>query len=172
MDITFGGMFLGVWLVEAKRSLASPLIIEGSSWAKGRLTFFSTTDPRRLNYDKGCFGQQPEFNGVIELEFKPEVLMLKLVVKHVWKDPQRRREIFMPDFKTATVGDLKQEISKKYSPGVSCLIMSGKVLEEDKSMRYMLFFALGEIYGVDTGRYTKVDLPHVKVNQIKSQLGH
>ena len=72
----------------------------------------------------------------------------------------------MPDFKTATVGDLKQEISKKYSPGVSCLIISGKVLEEDKSMRYMLFFALGKIYGVDTGSYTKVDLPHVKVNQI------
>ena len=94
MDITVGGVYLGVWLVEAHRSLSSPLVIEGSSWAKGRLRFFSTSDPRRQSHNEEL-GQQLEFNGQIELEFKPEVLLLKLVVQHVWKEGTK--EILMPD---------------------------------------------------------------------------
>ena len=132
VDITFGGMYLGVWLVEAKRPLSNPLIIQGSSWATGRLTFFSASDTRRPEPNIE-FGEQPQFNGIIELEFKPEILMLKLIVQHVWKEGTT--EIFMPDYKTATVSDLKREINKKLSCGVSCLIMSGNVLQEDKPMR-------------------------------------
>lgn len=134
MDITVGGVYLGVWLVEAKRSLSSPLVIEGAAWAKGRLKFFSTSDPRRPSANEEL-SQQLEFNGIIELEFTPEVLLLKLVVQHVWK--KETKEICMPDFQIATVADLKDEINKKFSDscGVSCLIMSGRVLNEDKTMR-------------------------------------
>ena len=43
VDITFGGMYLGVWIAEANSQLTSnPLIIEGSSWAPGRLTELSS----------------------------------------------------------------------------------------------------------------------------------
>ena len=132
MDITFGGIFLGVWLLEAKQTLSNPLIVEGSSWAKGRLKFFSTSDKRRpiLNEE---FGQRKELNGKIEFEFKPEASTLKLIVKHLWK--QGTKEICMAEFKTATVKDLKREINTKYSCGVACLIMGGKILDEDKTMR-------------------------------------
>ena len=134
MDITVGGVYLGVWLVEARRSLSSPLVIEGASWAKGRLKFFSTSDPRRPSANEEL-SQQLEFNGIIELEFTPEVLLLKLLVQHVWKE--ETKEIFMPDFQIATIADLKHEIDKKFtdSCGVSCLIMSERVLNEDKTMR-------------------------------------
>ena len=136
VDITFGGIYLGVWIAEANSELLSnPLIIEGSSWAPGRLTYFSKGDAKRQNFDAVFFGQQPEeLNGQIVLEFKPEVLMLKLVVKHLWKEgPQK--EICMPDFKTATIGELKERIKKEYNPDVSCLVMGGKILNEDKTMR-------------------------------------
>ena len=135
VDITFGGMYLGVWIAEANSQLTSnPLIIEGSSWAPGRLTYFSKGDAERQKVNAEFFGQEPELNGQIVLEFKPEVLMLKLVVKHLWKEgPQK--EICMPDFKTATIGELKERIKKEYNPDVSCLVMGGKILNEDKTMR-------------------------------------
>ena len=124
-----------MWIAEANSQLTSnPLIIEGSSWAPGRLKYFSKGDAKRQNFDAEFFGQQPEeLNGQIVLEFKPEELMLKLVAKHLWKEgPQK--EIYMPDFKTATIGDLKERIKQKY-PDVSCLVMGGKILKEDKTMR-------------------------------------
>ena len=128
MDITFGGIFLGVWLLEAKQTL----IVEGSSWAKGRLKFFSTSDKRRPAFNEE-FGQREDINGKIEFEFKPEASTLKLVVKHLWK--KEEKEICMAEFKTATVKDLKREIDKKYKGGVACLIVGGKILDEDKTMR-------------------------------------
>lgn len=135
VDITFGGIYLGVWIAEANSQITSnPLIIEGASWAPGRLTYFSKVDAERQKVDAEYFGQNPELNGEIVLEFKPEVLMLKLVVKHLWKEGTQK-EICMPDFKTATIGDLKERIKQKYNPDVSCLVMGGKILEEDKTMR-------------------------------------
>ena len=160
MDITFGRVFLGVWLVEAKRSLSNPLIIEGSSWAKGRMTFISDTSPY-IEFS----GQETEFSGVIELKCKPEAPTLKLVVKHVWKDSEITKEISMPDFQTATVGDLKREINLQYRPEVSCLIMSGRVLEEDKTMRYVVFYVSGDVCRVNNGSYPKEDLPQLKLNK-------
>ena len=77
--------------------------------------------------------QNPELNGEIVLEFKPEVLVLKLVVKHLWKEGTQK--ICMPDFKTATIGELKERIKQEYNPDVSCLVMGGKILNEDKTMR-------------------------------------
>ena len=135
MDITFGGMYLGVWVVEAKRPLSNPLIIQGSAWAPGRLTYFSASDPDRPGPNKE-FGEKPEFNGIIELEFKPEihVFMLKLYVQHVRKEGLE--EIFMPVNEKATVGDLKKMINKKLKDKVSCLVKSNsEILQEDKTMR-------------------------------------
>lgn len=59
--------------------------------------------------------------------------MLKLFVKHVWKDGEK--EVLMPDFQTATIGALKERIKKIHKLNVSCLIMGGKKLPEDKTMR-------------------------------------
>ena len=133
MDITFGGMYLGVWVVESNRQSSKPLIIQGSAWAPGRLTYFSASDPNRPGPNKE-FGEKPEFNGIIELEFKPEILMLKLHVRHVRKEGLE--EIFMPDYKTATVGDLKEVINEKLKDKVSCLVKNNsEILQEDKTMR-------------------------------------
>ena len=133
VDITFGEMYLGVWLVEANRDLFhNPLLIEGSSWAPGRLKYFSVSDDNKPRPSE-LFGPNPKMNGQIILEFKPEVLMLKLFVKHVWKDGGK--EVLMPDFQTATIGALKERIKKIYKLNVSCLIMGGKKLLEDKTMR-------------------------------------
>ena len=142
VDITFGGIYLGVWVVEAQRSLSNALIIEGSAWAQGRLTYFSASDPNRPTpNDAEAFGEQPEFNGIIELEFKPEILMLKLLVQHVWKEPLHG--IFMPDYKTATVGDLKKVINETLSNKVSCLIKNNsEILQEDKTMRLVIFLVV------------------------------
>ena len=133
-SITFGGFFLGVWLVEANSQLSSnPLIIEGSSWAPGRLTYFSKGDADRPKVNEALYGENPELNGEIVLEFKPEMLMLKLVVKHLWKEGTQK-EIYVPDFKTATIGELKERIKQKCKD-VSCLVMGGKILNEEKTMR-------------------------------------
>ena len=107
VDITFGGMWLGAWVVEAKQSLSTPLVIEGSSWTQGRLKFFSPSDARKPPPS----ADQPAPNGVIELEFKPECKMLKVHAKHVKGD--ELFEISIIETKTTTVGDLKQEIRKK-----------------------------------------------------------
>ena len=114
---------------------SKPLILEGSSWAPGRLIYFSKGDANRPKVNAEFFGQQPqELNGQIVQEFEPEVLMLKLVVKHCWKEGTQK-EISMPDFKTATIGELKERIKQEYNPDVSCLVMGGKILNEDKTMR-------------------------------------
>ena len=135
VDITFGGIYLGVWIAEANSQITSnPLIIEGASWAPGRLTYFSKGDANRPKVNTALYdGQNPELNGEIVLEFKPEVLVLKLVVKHLWKEGTQK--ICMPDFKTATIGELKERIKQEYNPDVSCLVMGGKILNEDKTMR-------------------------------------
>ena len=135
VDITFGGIYLGAWVVEANRSLSNPLIIEGSAWAPGRLTYISALDPNRPPSQYEVFGKQPEFDSMIDLEFKPETLMLKLLVQHVRKEALH--EIFMPDYETATVGDLKKVINETLTCSkVSCLVKnSSEILQEDKTMR-------------------------------------
>lgn len=132
VDITFGGMFLGVWMVEAKRSFASPLVIEGSSWAAGRLTFFSHSDERKPQPSASFYGESPALNGLIELEFKPEAI--KVYAQHI-RQKDHQCEILVVNFKTATVGDLKQEIRRKWSSDISYLTMGGKVLQEETTIR-------------------------------------
>jgi len=41
----------------------------------------------------------------------------------------------MPNFETATIGDLKREINKKFSSEVALLMVNGCILEEDKTIR-------------------------------------
>ena len=138
-------MYLGVWLVEANRDLFhNPLLIEGSSWAPGRLKYFSVSDDNKPT-PSDLFGPNPKLYGQIILEFKPEVLMLKLFVKHVWRDGEK--EVLMPDFQTATIGALKERIKKIYKLNVSCLILGGKKLPEDKTMR-LVYNRMVELYVV------------------------
>ena len=140
VDITFGGMYLGVWMLEAKQSLSSPLIIEGSSWAEGRLRFFSASDKKRPQPNAEFYGEAPDLNGKIELEFKPEVPVLKLFARHV-RDQRKGEEknlvrVLLTNPNTATVGDLKQEISRRWSSGISFLLLKdGKILQEEKTIR-------------------------------------
>ena len=131
MDITFGGMWLGVWVVEANQS--TPLVIEGSSWAPGRLKFFSVSDARQPQPSVDIYGDKPDLNGKIELEFKPEVKILKVHAKHVRKD--KLVEISLIKTETTTVGDLKQEICKKWNSDISYLLKGGEVLQEEKTIR-------------------------------------
>ena len=133
MDITFGGMWLGVWVVEAKQSLSTPLIIEGSSWAPGRLKFFSASDAEKPQPSVDIYGDQPALNGRIELEFKPEVKILKVLAKHVRGD--KLVEISIIEMKTTTVGDLKQEIRKEWKSDISYLLRGDQVLQEEKTIR-------------------------------------
>lgn len=133
VDITFGGMFLGFWLVEAKRSLQNPLIVEGSAWAEGRLKFFSASDTSAPKAKEEYYGGVPGQNGIIELEFKPEELIPRFSVQHVHGN-NSRQEILMPNFETATIGDLKREINKKFSSEVALLMVNGRILEEDKAI--------------------------------------
>ena len=137
MDITFGGMYLGVWKVEAKRSLSSPLVIEGSSWALGRLRFFSALDGRKPQPCADIYGETPALNGIIELEFKPEVKVMTLFAHHARKPGTEKdlHKISLTDFETATVGDLKRVISKKWKTGISYLMKGGEVLQEEKTIR-------------------------------------
>ena len=133
MDITFGGMWLGVWVVDAKQSLSTPLVIEGSSWAPGRLKFYNASDARQPQPSVYIYGDKPDLNGRIELEFKPEVKILKMHAKHVRED--ELFEISIIESKTTTVGDLKQEIRKKWNSDVSYLLKGGEVLQEEKTIR-------------------------------------
>lgn len=133
VDITFGGMWLGVWVVEAKQSLSTPLVIEGSSWAPGRLKFFNASDVRKPQPSVDIYGDQPDLNGRIELEFKPEVKILKVHAKHVRGN--KLSEISIIETKTTTVGDLKQEIRKKWDSDISYLLKGGEVLQEGKTIR-------------------------------------
>lgn len=133
VDITFGGMYLGVWIVEAKQSLSSPLVIEGSSWAPGRLKFFGASDVRKPEPSAVIYGENPALNGRIELEFKPEVKVMKVFAKHVRKE--ELVEITIIDSKTATIGYLKQEICKKWESEILYLMKGGEVLQEEKTIR-------------------------------------
>ena len=136
VDIMFGGMWLGVWVVEAKQSLSTPLVIEGSSWAPGRLKFFSASDARKPQPSKDIYGDEPALNGKIELEFKPEAVAV--FVQHVRSD--KKYEVLLTGFKEATVDDLKEEINRTLWERlgiVSCLIRNRKVLEEQNTVRYM-----------------------------------
>lgn len=128
-------MFLGVWLVEAKRSLQNPLIVEGSPWTKGRLTFFSASDTSAPKTKEEYYGGIPKQNGIIELEFKPEEMIPHFYVQHVKNGDNSPKEILMPNFKTATIGDLKREINKKFDSEVALLMVNGRILEEDKTIR-------------------------------------
>ena len=120
--------------MEAKQTLSNPLIVEGSSWTEGRLKFYNASDTRAPEANKEFYGDVSEPNGIIELEFKPEVEILHLSVRHL-HNKDDLKEISMPNFKTATVSDLKQEINKKFTSEVARVIMSGKVLEEERTMR-------------------------------------
>ena len=137
VDITFGGMFLGVWALEAKQSIShNPLVIEGSSWADGRLRFFSDVDDNKPKPSADFYGEKPELNGFIELEFKPEVYLLRIFAQHV-RDQSKENltPVSIAPSSTITVGDLKQEISKKWDSRISCLLKGGKVLDERKTIR-------------------------------------
>ncbi|XP_074638693.1 uncharacterized protein LOC141897136 isoform X2 [Acropora palmata] len=133
VDITFGGMYLGFWLVEAKRSLQNPLIVEGAAWAEGRLKFFSASDTSAPKAKEEYYGGVPGKNGIVELEFKPEELKPRFCVQHVYGN-NSQQEILMPNFETATIGDLKREINKKFSSEVALLMVNGCILEEDKTI--------------------------------------
>lgn len=137
VDITFGGLYLGVWALEAKQSVSrNPLVIEGSSWANGRLKFFSCADENKANPNVDIYGKTPALNGSIELEFKPEVYVLKVFAQHVRN--QSKNEGLIPVSvafsSTTTVDDLKQEISRKWNSRISCLLKGGKMLEEGKTI--------------------------------------
>ncbi|XP_022801957.1 uncharacterized protein LOC111339545 [Stylophora pistillata] len=137
VDITFGGLYLGVWALEAKQSVSrNPLVIEGSSWANGRLKFFSHADENKANPNVDIYGKTPALNGSIELEFKPEVYVLKIFAQHVRN--QSKNEGLIPVSvafsSTTTVDDLKQEISRKWNSRISCLLKGGKMLEEGKTI--------------------------------------
>ncbi|XP_078348061.1 uncharacterized protein LOC144633138 isoform X2 [Oculina patagonica] len=130
VDVTFGGRYLGFWSMDAQQ--ANPLIIEGSAWEKGKLTFTSDS-PKSIPSSKA---QHNEFepSGRIKLEFKPEAMAL--FVQHVRSD--KKHEILLTDFKTATVDDLKEEVNRTLWERlgiISCLIKDGRVLNEQNSIR-------------------------------------
>ena len=130
VDITFGGMCLGVWALEAKQSIShNPLVIEGSSWT-------DDVDDNKPKLSADFYGENPELNGLIELEFKPEVYLLRIFAQHV-RDQSKKNltPVSIAPSSTTTVGDLKQEISKKWDSRISCLLKGGKVLDERKTIR-------------------------------------
>ena len=120
--------------MEAKRTLSNPLIVEGCPWTEGRLKFYNASDTRAQEINKETYEEVSERDGIIKLEFKPEVEMLHLFVRHL-HNKDDLKEISMPNFKRATVSDLKQEINKKFTSEVACVIMSGEVLEDERTMR-------------------------------------
>lgn len=135
MDVTFGGRYLGLWSVDAQQT--NPLIIEGSAWEKGKLTFTSDS-PECMPSSKGhpVDWVESRSSGKIELEFKPEAMAI--FVQHVRYN--KKHETLLTGFKEATVDDLKQEINRTLWEClgiVSCLIRNGKVLEEQNTVRYM-----------------------------------
>ena len=130
VDVTFGGRYLGLWSVDPLQT--NPLIIEGSAWEKGKLTFAS--DSHEFISSSKAHQNEFEPSGKIELEFKPEAMAL--FVQHVRSD--KKHEILLPDFKTATVDDLKEEINRTLWEClgiISCLIKDGKVLDEQNVIR-------------------------------------
>lgn len=135
MDVTFGERYLGLWSVDAQQT--NPLIIEGSAWEKGKLTFTSDS-PECMLSSKGhpVDWVESRSSGKIELEFKPEAMAL--FVQHVRYNT--KHETLLTGFKEATVDDLKEEINRTLWERlgiVSCLIRNGKVLEEQNTVRYM-----------------------------------
>ena len=133
MDVTFGGRYLGLWSVDAQQT--DPLIIQGSAWEKGKLTFISES-PDFMSSSKVLPVDGIASSGKIELEFKPEAMAL--FVQHVRSD--KKHEALLTGFKEATVDDLKEEINRTLWERlgiVSCLIRNGKVLEEQNTVRYM-----------------------------------
>lgn len=133
VDVIFGGRYLGLWSMDAQQT--NPLVIEGSAWEKGKLTFTSDS----TEFIPSSNAQHNEFGptGKIELEFKPEAMAL--FVQHVRSD--KKHEILLTDFKTATVDDLKEEINKTLWERlgiISCLIKDGRVLDEQNSVRYVV----------------------------------
>ena len=114
--------------MEARQS--NPLIIQGSAWEEGRLTFFSATDRRRPPTQSGF----EEATGKVELHFKPEAW--RMFAQHVRME--QKYEILVTNFYTATVRDLKRNIETKYGSEVgivACLIKNGNVLDEEKTIR-------------------------------------
>lgn len=137
VDITFGGIYLGVWALEAKQSIShNPLVIEGSSWADGRLRFFSNADDNKPKPNADFYGENTELNGLIELEFKPEVHILKIFAQHV-RDQREKKliPVSIAPSSTTTIGDLKQEISKEWDSRISYLLKGGDILDEGKTIR-------------------------------------
>ena len=59
--------------------------------------------------------------------------MLTVHAKHVRED--ELFEISIIESKTTTVGDLKQEIRKKWNSDISYLLKGGEVLQEEKTIR-------------------------------------
>lgn len=139
VDITFGGIYLGVWLVEAKQSLSNPLIIEGCTWAAGRFKFFSASDKKKLQPNVDIYGERAEVDGLIELKFKPEADTMKMFVHHVREQGSYRLvPVTVADPRTATIADLKQEIKGSWGSSISCLLKGGQVLQEEETIRYSL----------------------------------
>lgn len=139
VDITFGGIYLGVWLVEAKQSLSNPLIIEGCTWAAGRFKFFSASDKKKLQPNADIYGERAEVDGLIELKFKPEADTMKMFVHHVREQGSYRLvPVTVADPRTATIADLKQEIKGSWGSSISCLLKGGQVLQEEETIRYSL----------------------------------
>ena len=137
VDVKFGGVYLGVWALDAKQLIShNPLVIEGSSWAPGRLRFFSDADANKPKPSADFYGENPELNGFIELEFKPEVHILKIFAQHV-RDQTKKKliPVSIAPSSTTTIGDLKQEISKKWDSMISYLLRGGEILDEGKTIR-------------------------------------
>lgn len=133
VDITFGGVYLGVWLVEAKRSINRPLFVQGSSWTAGRLRFFSNSDKRKPQPRADIYGEKAMLNGLIELTFKPEADTVKLFVHHVREQGSYRLiPVTVTDPMTATVADLKQDIKGRWRSNISCLLKGSQVLQEEE----------------------------------------
>lgn len=140
VDVTFGGRYLGLWSVDAQQT--NPLIIEGSAWEKGKLTFTSDS-PEFMPSSKAHQVDSVESSGKIELEFKPEAMAL--FVQHVRSD--KKHEILLTGFKKATVDELKEEINRTLWERlgiVSCLIRDGRVLDEQNTVRYMTIKLLSQ----------------------------
>ncbi|PFX18425.1 hypothetical protein AWC38_SpisGene17206 [Stylophora pistillata] len=139
VDVTFSGRFLGFWTVDARQSY--PLIIEGSAWENGKLTFIS--EPSETEH-----GVLSEPNGKLELEFKPEAMVL--FVRHL--GTEKRHEVLLTDFKLATVSDLRDEINQTLWDQlgcITCLIKDGEVLDELQFIR-SYFLKNGDIIEVLT----------------------
>ena len=129
VDITFGGRYLGVWLVET----ASMVVITGSSWEPGNLTFFGTSDSNAPNKRHNVQG-----HGVIECIFAPEAVSLWA---ETTKTPSYKCNIVIGS--RATVSALMQRIAVKMGgvTTISCLVSGNKVMSAADSLAYVAHFA-------------------------------